>query len=84
MKTEIMASDSEYGKEQVVLLEAEVAYLREKIAALREGRQILMGLLQQQMTAEHNRVSCLEQDIARLRKENLYYKKQTLRRKVTS
>lgn len=71
-----------YEAEQIVLLEEEINYLREKILALRESRQLLMGLLQQQVAAERSRVNLLEQDIARLKKENLYYKKQTLQRKV--
>ena len=69
---------------QMDLMEKEIICLREKVAALRESRQILMGLLQQQMVAERSRVSSLEQDIAQLKKENLYYKKQTLQRKITS
>ena len=71
-----------YEAEQISLLEAEINHLREKILALRESRQILMGLLQQQITAERSRVNLLEQHIARLKKENLYYKKQTLQRKI--
>ena len=69
---------------QIGILEDEIMSLRKKVSALRESRQILMGMLQQQMTAERSRVSLLEQDVARLKKENLYYKKQALRQKITS
>lgn len=69
---------------QIDLMEKEIICLREKVAALRESRQVLMGLLQQQMMAERSLVSSLEQNIAQLKKENLYYKKQTLQRKITS
>ena len=69
---------------QIDLMEKEIICLREKVAALRESRQVLMGLLQQQMTAERSLVNSLEQNIAQLKKENLYYKKQTLQRKITS
>ena len=75
-------AESAYQEEQIALLEEEIAFLKEKVGALRESRQILMGLLEQQMAAEHNRVYTLEQDIARFKKENLYFKKQTLQRKM--
>ena len=84
IKEQGVKRDAGYTAEQMTLLEEEITFLREKIRGLRESRQILMGLLQQQMTAEHNRVFLLEQDIARLKKENLYYKKQALQQKITS
>lgn len=71
-------------QKQIALLEEEILILKQKVAALRESRQVLMGILQQQMTAEHNKIFLLEKDIARLKKENLYYKRQTLQRKVIS
>ena len=73
-----------YEAVQIDLLEAEINFLRAKVSALRESRQVLMGLLQQQMAAERHHINLLEQDIARLKKENLFYKKQTLQRRITS
>lgn len=75
-------AESAYQGEQIAFLEEEIVFLREKVRALRESRQILMGLLEQQMAETHSRVYTLEQDIARLKRENLYYKRQTLQGKM--
>lgn len=76
---EILKTVEDAGQsKQTALLEAENAFLWTRITALRDSRQVLIGLLQQQIAEEQNRVALLEQDIARLKKENLYYKKQRL------